>query len=482
VLAVSPDGAVAGWSAVRGNAATTLLHIVHEQSGRVAFLTAAGAPAPPVADATDEPPAEDYTPPEPPPSAVAVVVSLLSSVAENPGEIDDPPLVCGLANILSACALEVVGRAVVVEAGGAAPLLALLPSEYDEVAEDATMAFAALAAEPAACVMLRGTPPPTEEEAPPPVDEADPPADTEAPAAEAAAAPPSPLEVVPSLLGRDSEALRRVGCVLVTAACVDATNAATLVSLKVLPLLVDLAKQSPFAAPAISALCLAMPAALLWYRGALPPSVSISDGFYAVTRDTELLAVSDLAATNTGTEVLLVDSASDPHLAQCVAMASELVAAQTSAGAAPAETAAGIARLVCDRMGGAVPYELYQHYDQPAAAVDALRTQLASRVLPIGSLSVGGARHRATLFKALVDATGAAACSLVMGACVRGAHAHHAWNMMILDGAEVVVDLLHAPGELYSEGSDAARRYQRIDEHAFASLTADGSVYGARGG
>ena len=75
------------------------------------------------------------------------------------------------------------------------------------------------------------------------------------------------------------------------------------------------------------------------------------------------------------------------------------------------------------------------------------------------------------LFKTLADATGLIRCSLETGKCIRGAHAHHAWNLMIVDEQEVVVDVLHAPGEFYPEGSDAARRYKRVDEHAFSSLT-----------
>ena len=54
-------------------------------------------------------------------------------------------------------------------------------------------------------------------------------------------------------------------------------------------------------------------------------------------------------------------------------------------------------------------------------------------------------------------------------------------NVMVLGGTEIVIDLMHAPGEFYAEGSDAARRYKRVDEHAFASLTADGNVYVAGG-
>ena len=42
---------------------------------------------------------------------------------------------------------------------------------------------------------------------------------------------------------------------------------------------------------------------------------------------------------------------------------------------------------------------------------------------------------------------------------------------MIVDEKECVVDVLHAPGEFYPLASDAARRYQRVGEFAFQSLT-----------
>jgi len=261
------------------------------------------------------------------------------------------------------------------------------------------------------------------------------------------------------------------------APCADAVNAATLVRLQTLPMLSQLAPTSSAAKAALDALCVAVPSAQLWRAGTLGTGVAIRDGFYAVTRDAQMLDVETLAKSNVGTEVLLVDTATDPALAECCALAAELVAAQPT----PAEAAAALARLVCDRLGGPVPYEVYQHYDAPSQAVDALRAARASRVLPLGQLTVGGARHRATLFKALADRTGAVPCSLTLGKCIRGAHAHHAWNVLLIGDQEVVVDLCHAPGAIYADASDAARKYKRIDEHAFASLTADGGVYALGG-
>jgi len=282
--------------------------------------------------------------------------------------------------------------------------------------------------------------------------------------------------VVPTLLASPIAGLQRAGAMLAAAACIDAGNAAILIKLKVLPQLVALSEGDallgPAARTAIESLCLAVPSALLWHSGKLPLSVGTSDGFWAVTRDTGLLAVEDLAMSNAGPEVLHIDASTDGALAECIQSAKELVATTSSSGASAADVAAALARFVCHRLGGVVDYASYETYEAPASAVDALRSEGGSRVVPLGSLSLGSARHRAILFKALADRAGLMA-SLQMGACIRGAHAHHAWNTMILDGAVVVVDLVHAPGEFYAEGSDAARRYTRVGEFAFSSLTSN---------
>ena len=107
----------------------------------------------------------------------------------------------------------------------------------------------------------------------------------------------------------------------------------------------------------------------------------------------------------------------------------------------------------------------------------ALLARLGTLALPLSRLRRGGARPRALLFKALADCVGLP-CGITVGSCVRGAHAHHAWAT-VRDGDEVlVVDLVHSPGELYEEGSDAARRYQRVDEFSFSSLGMPAEVSG----
>jgi len=260
---------------------------------------------------------------------------------------------------------------------------------------------------------------------------------------------------------------------LAAAACADATNANILLKMKSLPTLIALAKGGSVdaaARAAIDSMCSAIPAAQLWHSGGLPMAVSIADGFWAVTRNTAMLAVDDMAQSNVGPEVLVVDCRSDELLAESVAASREIVSASTTAGASTGEAAAALARYVCERLGGVVEYEQYEKFDDPSHELDKLRAEVGSRVVPIGSLSVGSARHRAVLFKVLADRCEGLRCSLDVGQCIRGAHAHHAWNTMLVDDDVVVVDLVHAPGAFYAEGSDAARRYKRIGEYAFSSL------------
>ena len=71
-----------------------------------------------------------------------------------------------------------------------------------------------------------------------------------------------------------------------------------------------------------------------------------------------------------------------------------------------------------DHMGGARDYEsLSKAYSEFQAQ---LKDRLQSRILPIGALSVGLARHRALLFKTLADAC-ELPCRLLRGPAV-GVH------------------------------------------------------------
>ena len=91
-----------------------------------------------------------------------------------------------------------------------------------------------------------------------------------------------------------------------------------------------------------------------------------------------------------------------------------------------------LAQVVANRLGGRCSYaELSQRY-QPV--VSALKAKQGCLALPIGSLSVGLARHRSLLFKTLADAS-ELPCRLLRGQFYLGAapcppacrHLHFAW-------------------------------------------------------
>ena len=50
-------------------------------------------------------------------------------------------------------------------------------------------------------------------------------------------------------------------------------------------------------------------------------------------------------------------------------------------------------------------------------------------------------------------------------------------NAVVINGTLGIIDLLHAPGSVFAEGSEDARRYQRIDEFAFSSLASKGPPF-----
>lgn len=134
----------------------------------------------------------------------------------------------------------------------------------------------------------------------------------------------------------------------------------------------------------------------------------------------------------------------------------------------PGLVASHLAIMVADRLGGAIEYNSYELFDI-SGEIGHLMAAQGSRVLPIGALQRGAARHRSLLFKALADRI-ALPVGLHMGKCVHGAHAHHAWNTLNYKGKTVIVDLLHSPGELYEDESREALQYKRIEQYAFSSL------------
>ena len=296
--------------------------------------------------------------------------------------------------------------------------------------ETALTALTALAPADAACRLMRGAP-----AAPPaalPGAEAEAEAEAEAAAGgEVAAAEQggegegegggggvgvaaSPFATVLAVLAaRPSAALCRAAASCFAAfASADAACAAALVQLGALGQLLAQTEEGGAAQAsraAANSVCAAHGPAQLWNTGLVPPEVPVGDGFYAVGADGSFGDLDEQRregqALAHASETLLVDSAADPGLAQCVAAArAELEA--LGAEVSPQAAAAALARIVAAWQGGAVPYSAYEHYDNRAELGD-LRHASGCRVVHLGELRRGRARQRALLFKALADAVSA---------------------------------------------------------------------------
>lgn len=97
-------------------------------------------------------------------------------------------------------------------------------------------------------------------------------------------------------------------------------------------------------------------------------------------------------------------------------------------------------------------------------AVVEAKQRLGSNVVPVHELlgRAGVCRHRALLFKVLSDEAGLP-CRLVRGDYDSWrATGAHAWNVVFVDGALFLVDVMHAPGTLYAVDSDKAKHYKRL--------------------
>ena len=389
-------------------------------------------------------------------------------LTDDEGGLVDPSLTRTAVDIVGQVASDARGREALLDggAGRAKMLLGLLSSDAEPALIESTLAaFAALAADPAGCAFLRGVTSDAEE--PPASGEGA--ADEEADAADSLAA--APLTQLPELLRHDEPSVRRAAAGLVAAAASDRANTEMIISLGAPTLLVAASAGgegggAAAAKTAVQALCHSSSPLNLWLNGCLPMSASIADGFYAVPQGGAFAPVDRVGQGVHTTDLLLVDATADPDFARVAQQAAEMAAA--SQGGRPSDLAAEIAKLVAGRLGGPVSYDRYEQFDT-TAELGRLKEALGTPLLPIGKLGVGAARHRAILFKALADRAGLVS-ALQMGRALRGAHAHHAWNVVVVDGGLAVVDLLHEVGSFYPEGSDGARRYMRVDEFAFSSL------------
>ena len=113
-----------------------------------------------------------------------------------------------------------------------------------------------------------------------------------------------------------------------------------------------------------------------------------------------------------------------------------------------ASRASYVAMEVAQRLGGAV------ESDEACAGAWAetsydLRSALNTLVFPAGSLNVGLRRHRALLFKYVADRCFGLPSRLIRGRYYCGSE-NAAANVVVVNGLELFVDVLRAPGTLYA--------------------------------
>lgn len=140
-------------------------------------------------------------------------------------------------------------------------------------------------------------------------------------------------------------------------------------------------------------------------------------------------------------EVVLIDRRSDPSLKEL----QNRVLGISCSCITTKEVVDQLAKLVCNRMGGAASTgedDLVSHWKECS---DDLKDCLGSIVVPIGSLSVGLCRHRALIFKVLADTINLP-CRIAKGCkyCTRD----DASSCLVRFGLdkEYLVDLVGKPG------------------------------------
>ncbi|KAF8407660.1 hypothetical protein HHK36_006795 [Tetracentron sinense] len=201
-----------------------------------------------------------------------------------------------------------------------------------------------------------------------------------------------------------------------------------------------------------------------WNYNALSYDDKIVDGFYdlygilAETTSEKMPSLVDLQGTpvsdSISWEVVLVNRAADGNLLKLEqkALMMALESRLEALGVVGNDLVQKLAVLVADYMGGPVgdPDNMSKAWRNLS---NRLRETVGSMVLPLGSLTIGLARHRALLFKVLADCVG------IPSRLVKGqqytASDDVAMNIVkVNDGREYIVDLMADPGTLIP--SDAA--------------------------
>ncbi|KAI3977016.1 hypothetical protein MKX01_008874 [Papaver californicum] len=212
-----------------------------------------------------------------------------------------------------------------------------------------------------------------------------------------------------------------------------------------------------------------------WNYNALGYDDKIMDGFYdlygvlAESTSEKMPSLVDLQGTPMSDiicwEAVLVNRGADANLLKLEqkALVMAVQSRSESSGLVDSELVRKLASLVADYMGGLVgdPDNMLKAWKNLS---NRLRANIGSMVLPLGSLTIGLARHRALLFKVLADSVGIP-CWLVKGRQYTGSH-DVAMNIIRMDdGREYIIDLMAAPGTLIP--SDAASPHIECEESLF---------------
>ncbi|KAI9101600.1 hypothetical protein K1719_023844 [Acacia pycnantha] len=215
-----------------------------------------------------------------------------------------------------------------------------------------------------------------------------------------------------------------------------------------------------------------------WNYNALGYDDKILDGFYdfygvlTELASARMPSLIDLQGTSISEgvtwEAVLVNRAADSNLLKLEQKALELASKLGSDVdvAVSRNLVKKLAILVADYMGG--PVSDPQHMTSAWQSLSySLKSTLGSMVLPLGSLTIGLARHRALLFKVLADCVGVP-CRLVKGQQYTGSDDVAMNFIRIGDEREYIVDLMADPGTLIP--ADATGSHIEYNESIFFTI------------
>ncbi|CAA7043158.1 unnamed protein product [Microthlaspi erraticum] len=224
------------------------------------------------------------------------------------------------------------------------------------------------------------------------------------------------------------------------------------------------------------------PAELIAYRywnyNCLGYDDKILDGFYDLygvlngSSSERIPPLLDLQGTpvseGVAWEAVLVNRSGDANLLRLEQTALEIEAKSKTvscSGFVNSELVKKLAVLVGDYMGGRVvdPDSMLRAWRSLSYS---LKATLGSMVLPLGSLTIGLARHRALLFKVLCDSVGVP-CRIVKGQQYTGSEDVAMNFIKTDDGREYIVDLMGDPGTLIP--ADAAGLQIDYDESVYSA-------------